>query len=40
MSGDIPAGVSAAPDRADLIERWLNTADQISDHFTPVDHIY
>ena len=40
MSGDIAAGVSAAPDRPDLVERWLNTADQISDHFTPVDHIY
>ena len=39
LQGEIDAGVSAAPDRPELVNRWLNTVETIADHFSRVDHL-
>ncbi len=39
LNQEIDSGVSAAPDKPLLVKRWLDTANDISDHFTRVDHL-
>jgi saccharopine dehydrogenase-like NADP-dependent oxidoreductase len=39
LQGEIGAGVSAAPDSPELVARWLDTVNEISDHFTRIDHL-
>ncbi|MGY9047670.1 saccharopine dehydrogenase [Puniceibacterium antarcticum] len=39
MSGDIPAGVSAAPGDATLVESWLAEVDRLAQHLAVVDHL-
>ncbi len=39
LQGEIDAGVSAAPDSPELVARWLDTVNEISDHFTRIDHL-
>jgi len=36
---EIPPGVSAAPHQSALVKRWLNQAEDISDHFALIDHL-
>jgi hypothetical protein len=39
LQGEIDAGVSAAPDSPELVARWLDTVNEISDHFTRINHL-
>lgn len=39
LNGEIAAGVSAAPCQSELVRRWLDTVDNIADHFALVDHL-
>ena len=39
LNKEIPKGVTAAPHQSKLVERWLNQADEISDHFVLIDHL-
>ncbi len=39
LQDEIGAGVSAAPDSPELVARWLDTVNEISDHFTRIDHL-
>ena len=39
MNHEIPAGVSAAPSDAKLIERWLTEVDILAQHLQVVDHL-
>ena len=39
LRGEIEPGVSAAPDNPDLVKRWLDTVDSISEHFVRIDHL-
>ncbi len=39
LAGDIDSGVSAAPDKPELVKRWLDTVERIADHFTRIDHL-
>jgi saccharopine dehydrogenase (NADP+, L-glutamate forming) len=39
LNKEIPPGVSAAPHQSELVERWLNQAEDISDHFALIDHL-
>ncbi len=39
LQGEIGAGVSAAPDSPELVARWLDTVNEISDHFTRINHL-
>ena len=39
LQGEIEPGVSTAPDRPDLVKRWLDTVNSISEHFVRLDHL-
>ena len=39
LNKEIPYGVTAAPHQSELVERWLDQADDISDHFVLIDHL-
>lgn len=39
INKEITAGVTAAPDKAELVERWLSCAKEISQNFSVVDHL-
>ena len=39
LNKEIPSGVTAAPHQSELVKRWLNQADKISDHFVLIDHL-
>jgi len=39
LNKEIPPGVSAAPYQSELVKRWLNQAEDISDHFALIDHL-
>ena len=39
LNNEIPPGVTAAPHQSKLVKRWLNQADEISDHFVLIDHL-
>ena len=39
LNKEIPKGVTATPHQSKLVERWLNQADEISDHFVLIDHL-
>ena len=39
LNNEIPPGVTAAPHQRKLVKRWLNQADEISDHFVLIDHL-
>ncbi|MDC1449577.1 saccharopine dehydrogenase NADP-binding domain-containing protein [Candidatus Thioglobus sp.] len=39
LNKEIPSGVTAAPHQSKLVKRWLNQADEISDHFVLIDHL-
>jgi saccharopine dehydrogenase-like NADP-dependent oxidoreductase len=39
INQEIPSGVTAAPHQSKLVKRWLNQADEISDHFVLIDHL-
>jgi len=39
LNKEIPPGVSAAPYQSELVKRWLNQAEEISDHFALIDHL-
>ena len=39
LNKEIPPGVTAAPHQSELVKRWLNQADDISDHFVLIDHL-
>lgn len=39
LKHEIECGVSAAPDKPALVKRWLDTVNDISDHFTRIDHL-
>ncbi len=39
LAGEIDAGVSAAPDKPELVDRWMHTIGNIANHFTLVDHL-
>ena len=39
LNKEIPYGVTAAPHQSELVKRWLNQADDISDHFVLIDHL-
>lgn len=39
LNKEIPSGVTAAPHQSELVKRWLNQADDISDHFVLIDHL-
>jgi saccharopine dehydrogenase (NADP+, L-glutamate forming) len=39
LNKEIPKGVTAAPHQSKLVKRWLNQADEISDHFVLIDHL-
>jgi len=39
LNKEIPSGVTAAPHQSELVKRWLNQADEISDHFVLIDHL-
>ena len=39
LNKEIPSGVTAAPHQSELVKRWLNQADDISDHFALIDHL-
>ena len=39
LNKEIPPGVSAAPHQSELVKRWLNQAEEISDHFALIDHL-
>ncbi|MCB1620846.1 MAG: saccharopine dehydrogenase NADP-binding domain-containing protein [Thiothrix sp.] len=39
LKGEIAPGVSAAPDRPELVQRWLTRVGQIADHLARVDHL-
>ena len=39
LNKEIPPGVSAAPHQSELVKRWLNQAEDISDHFALIDHL-
>ena len=39
LGGEIPAGVSAAPDAPELVERWMTTVDGLAQHLEVVDHL-
>ena len=39
LNKEIPPGVSAAPHQSELVKRWLNQAEDISDHFALINHL-
>ena len=39
LNKEIPSGVTAAPHQSELVKRWLNQADDISDHFVLIDYL-
>ena len=39
LNKEMPSGVTAAPHQSELVKRWLNQADDISDHFVLIDHL-
>ena len=39
INKEIANGVSAAPHQNKLVERWLNKAEDISDHFALINHL-
>ena len=39
LNKEIPPGVTAAPHQSELVKRWLNQAEAISDHFALIDHL-
>ena len=39
LSGDLPAGVSAAPGDPALVARWLGEVDRLAQHLAIVDHL-
>ena len=39
INGEINAGVSAAPDKPELVERWLHCANATTDNFGVIDHL-
>ena len=39
LNKEIHSGVTAAPHQSELVKRWLNQADDISDHFVLIDHL-
>lgn len=39
INHEIPAGVSAAPSDAKLVERWLSEVDRLAQHLQVVDHL-
>jgi saccharopine dehydrogenase (NADP+, L-glutamate forming) len=39
LNKEISSGVTAAPHQSELVKRWLNQADDISDHFALIDHL-
>ena len=38
LDGQIPAGVSAAPNDPSLVNTWLKRVDSLAQHLTIVDH--
>jgi saccharopine dehydrogenase (NADP+, L-glutamate forming) len=39
LNGEIKAGVTAAPDKPELVNRWLEAASSTTDKFSLVDHL-
>ena len=39
LGNEIPSGVTAAPHQSELVSRWLEQAEDISDHFVLIDHL-
>ena len=39
LGNEIPSGVTAAPHQTKLVSRWLDQAEDISDHFVLIDHL-
>lgn len=39
LNGEIPVGVSAAPNDPKLVARWMETVGDLSQHLTVVDHL-
>ena len=39
LGNEIPSGVTAAPNQSELVSRWLEQAEDISDHFVLIDHL-
>ena len=39
LGNEIPSGVTAAPHQSELVSRWLEQAEYISDHFVLIDHL-
>ena len=39
LGNEIPSGVTAAPHQNKLVTRWLDQAEDISDHFVLIDHL-
>ena len=39
LGNEIPSGVTAAPRQSELVSRWLEQAEDISDHFVLIDHL-
>jgi len=39
LNNEISPGVSAAPHQSELVKRWLNQAEDISDHFALINHL-
>ncbi len=39
LNNEIASGVSAAPDKPELVERWLSTAAQTTEKFAVIDHL-
>jgi saccharopine dehydrogenase (NADP+, L-glutamate forming) len=39
LGNEIPSGVTAAPHQSELVSRWLDQAEDISDHFVLIDHL-
>ena len=39
LNSEIASGVTAAPDKPELVERWLNAAAQTTEKFAVIDHL-
>ncbi len=39
INNELPTGVSAAPDKPELVERWLNLAKSMTEKYAVIDHL-
>ena len=39
INNELEAGVSAAPSKPELVQRWLETANSVTDNFVVIDHL-